>query len=470
MGYPQTLSPLDGRYEKDVEHLKRFFSEYALVEMRTLVETRYLIALSQWGIIRPLTTQEKGILLGIYGSTAPITSGGGLFSNEERLYEIEQEIRHDVKAVEYYLREQLAETPMADIVEFVHFGLTSEDVDNLAFAILFNAAMRVWVVAQVENLVLALANLAQEYKRYPMLGRTHGQPAVPTTLGKELINFAVRLERELTKLKSMELRGKLTGAVGNFNAHTLAFPEINWIEFSKHFVKLLGLEPDLFTTQVIPHDDLCEILDCVKRINSIIIGLDRDIWNYLSRGYLILEKKKGEVGSSTMPQKVNPIDFERSEGNLVIANGLLETLSRELPVNRLQRALADKYYLRVVGEAIGYSFLSWTATIRGLGKISANYDAMAMELTQHWETVAEGLQTVLRQEGVPNAYDLIKTRVRGRRLSWHDFDALLKSLSDSYPDAAKKMQDVTPLTYLGKAVKLTELALEDLTKKGYSIY
>jgi len=434
------ISPLDGRYRRGVSPLRRFFSEEALNAARLEVELAYFIALSNQGLIRTFRPEEITLLRRIAKS---------LPAQNDRLKEIERAINHDTKAVEYFIREQITGTTLEDLVEFVHFGLTSADVDNLAWGRLFKLGLEEELFPAVEELSARLAKMTEEYKDCPMLGRTHGQPAVPTTVGQQFLVFASRIRSELNKLRRMEIPGKLGGALGNFQAHRLAFPEFFWLGFAEDFVKSLGLEPKLVTTQIPPYEDLCEIFDALRRINTIVLGLNRDLWDYLSRGYFTLAIKNQEVGSSTMPQKVNPIDFERSEAYLKVANALWEMLARELPQNRLQRDLTDKYLLRVVGEAAAYSYLSWGATLNGLRKLHADREVLEQDLLNHWEILAEAIQIILRKHGFVEAFETVKKLTRGRVLGEKEYRQMLAELQPQVsPTAFAELEKLHPLEVL----------------------
>jgi len=435
-----SISPLDYRYQREISELFRYFSEESLNTARLEVEVSYLVALTKVGVVRPLSGLDLKALREIVQS---------LPEESDQLKQIELTINHDTKAVEYFLRRKMQDTELADIAEFVHFGLTSTDTDNLAWGVLFKRALSGAILPHLWMLVHQMETKSKECLAYPMLGRTHGQPAVPTTLGRQFWVFMVRLESEVQKLANLKVPGKLTGAVGDLRAHRIAYPQVNWDRFSRRFVQELGLEPKPWTTQIPPYEDLCEIFDTIRRINTILLGLDRDIWDYCSRGYFTLQTRDEEVGSSTMPQKINPIDFERSEAYLKVANALLEMLSRELPQNRLQRDLTDKYLLRVVGEAVGYSFLSWKAFLAGLEKLQPNPETMANDLLSHWEVLSEAVQIILRKHGCSGAFDLIKDRTRGLTLNEGEFKAMVRGLKGQIPaEAFEEIVNLHPLEVL----------------------
>ncbi|MEX0587570.1 MAG: lyase family protein [Patescibacteria group bacterium] len=415
-----SISPLDGRYREEVATLQKYFSEEALNEQRLWVETRHLIALSKIGVVRPLTEEERGQLDEIARPKSWY---------HPRIKEIEREISHDTKAVEHFLREQFKGTSLEDLIPFLHYCLTATDIDNLAWGMLFQRALFEEVQPNVAALVAFISEAAEEYKDYSMVGRTHGQPALPTTFGRELSVFAEKLSGELGKLKTQRVPGKLTGSVGNFFTHRAVHPEVDWIKFSEDFVRDLGLNPKLVTTQVPPYEDLCEIFDTLRRINLIVIDLDRDIWDYASRGYFRIKQPAGQATSSTMPQKTNPMGFERSEAYLKVANALFEVLSRELPLNRLQRDLTDKYLLRVVGDAVGYSYLSWKATQGGLARLHPDRDALRADLLNHWEVLAEAIHNILRKHGYADAYELVKEHFHGKNLDVRAYQRAIKELN-----------------------------------------
>jgi len=423
----EAISPLDGRYRKEVRPLLRFFSEKALNIARLGTEISYLTALSGAGVIRPLTSHDAAAINRILSSKR---------ENHARIKAIEQKINHDTKSVEYFLREKMQGTSLEDLIPFVHIGLTSTDIDNLAWGVLFRKALEKEIMPALIALQAKIRALAEEYKDCPMLGRTHGQPAVPMTLGEVFRNFFTRLNRESEKLYWKEVPGKLSGAVGNFSALKAAYPEMNWEEFGALFVSSLGLQPKRDTTQIPPYEDLAEIFDAIRRINLIVIDLDRDIWSYLSYGDLILPKVGQEVGSSTMPQKVNPIQFEMSEANLKIANAFLEMLSRELIPNRMQRDLTDKELMRVVGEAWAYGYLSWGFTLSGLGRVRANPERMRRNLEEHWEVLGEAIQTILRKHGYLDAYERIQKLMQGKTLDAPAYRQLVTELKTQISEAA----------------------------------
>lgn len=444
------ISPLDGRYRSRLAELADYFSELALIRTRFEIEAKYLIVLSDIGLVRKLTAKERRILTS-FGQEIDLARAA-------RVKQIEQETRHDVKALEKAFREIVARTSLADLAEMIHFGLTSEDVNNLAYRLMLVRATHNVCLPKLEELTSQLVIRAQKYKATPMLARTHGQAAVPTTLGKELVVFADRLNRQVKRLDQQKLFGKLTGAVGNFNAHTLAAPDINWIAVSQNFVKSFGFEPNLVTTQINPYDDLIEYLQIYARINSIIINFDQDMWRYISDDWFIQEVKRGEVGSSTMPQKVNPIDFENSEGNLTMAAGLIETLARKLAVTRLQRDLSDSTLIRNLGTVLGHSLLGWQSALEGLARVRPNLVKIAKDLQSDWSVLAEGVQTLLKRHGVKDPYSLVTSVARGEHFDQNSWQTFVRELPQDNKVKAK-LTNFSPANYIGLAIELTELAI-----------
>lgn len=448
------LSPLDGRYRADVAALAAYFSEAALFRSRVRVEVEYLIFLARTPsipFVAPLTAQQQGQLRNLYRH----------FSDQDAqaIAAWDRQVNHDVKAVEYWLRQQLTTFSLEAWHEAVHFGLTSEDVNNLAYALLIRDARDLVLIPLLEELTTTLQTRARAEAETAMLGRTHGQPATPTTVGKELAVFAARLHQALNALRSQQLTGKLNGATGTFAAQVAALPAVDWLVFSKAFVRSLDLEPILLTTQIEPHDTLASLCDALKRLNTILLDLCQDLWRYISDGYFVQAPKPGEVGSSTMPHKVNPIDFENSEGNLGLANALLEFFSRKLPLSRLQRDLSDSTVLRNVGVAFGYSLLAYQRILRGLGKLGVNHASLAAELQAHPEVLAEAIQTILRRVGYPEPYEALKKATRGRALTAEDLQAFIAALAVA-PEVKAELQALNPATYTGLASKLARLPLD----------
>jgi adenylosuccinate lyase len=443
------LSPLDGRYARTADPLRAFFSEQALIRYRVKVELAWLEALAAERAIRelkPFSPRTRGELQKLLQEFAE--------RDAEHIKGIEAETNHDVKAIEYWLKSKLGANPEAQAaLEFIHFACTSEDINNLAYALMIRESRGEVMLPGLAELAGALKRLAHRHARLPMLSRTHGQAATPTTLGKEMANFAWRLERAAGRIAALPVLGKANGAVGNYNAHAVAYPDFDWERFSRRFVERLGLEFNPYTTQIEPHDWLAELLDAYARANSIVLALDRDLWGYISLGYFRQKPKKGEVGSSTMPHKVNPIDFENSEGNLGVANALLRHLAEKLPVSRWQRDLSDSTAQRNVGAALGHSLLGWASCLRGLGKLEADPERLATDLEANWEVLAEAVQQVMRRHGVPDAYEKLKEMSRGRRLERAELAAFVKGLA--IPEEAKKrLLALTPARYTGLAAEL----------------
>jgi len=442
------LSPLDDRYARETAPLREFFSEFAFVRLRVRVEIDYLIALSRTAhLVRPLIDSETVGLQSLISDFSP--------NDARQIKAIEQTTRHDVKAIEYFLRAKLATTSLVDLIEWLHFGLTSEDVNLTAYAIALRDSRDQIILPAIDKISAQLAALVHQYKSTSMLARTHGQPAVPTTLGKELAVFLARLQKQIDILRAHRFEAKLTGAVGNFNALVAAAPQIDWLAFSADFIRAYDLEPNLVTTQLVPYDNWVRYFDALRLTNSILIDFAQDMWRYISDDYLKSRAVAGEVGSSTMPQKINPIDFENAEGNLGIANALFAHYAQKLGVSRLQRDLSDSTVRRTFGVALGHSLLAYTNLERGLGRIDANAEKMRAELEAHWEIVAEGAQTILRAAGVRDAYEQLKTLSRGQTITKESFASWVDSLSVAEP-VKIKLCALSPLTYLGLAEKIVE--------------
>jgi adenylosuccinate lyase len=445
------LSPLDGRYAKSVEPLRTYFSEHGLIRYRVLIELSWLRALSEERAIREL----KPFSAATRASLARLLED---FSehDSERIKNIEAEINHDVKAIEYWLKGKLgASKEVSRALEFIHFACTSEDINNLSYALMFAESRARVMLPKLDELIRALRAMAHRYARLPMLSRTHGQPASPSTLGKELANYVHRLRRARASIAAVAILGKANGAVGNYNAHRVAYPGLDWERFSRRFVQRLGLEFNPYTIQIEPHDWIAELLDAYARANSILLDLDRDLWGYVSLGYFRQRLKAGEVGSSTMPHKVNPIDFENSEGNLGVANALLRHLAEKLPISRWQRDLTDSTALRNAGNALGHTLLAYAACLRGLGKLDADPRRLAEDLDANWEVLAEPVQQLMRRHGVPEAYEKLKELTRGKRLDRRKLAAFVRGLP--LPAAAKKrLLALTPDAYTGLAGELAE--------------
>lgn len=447
------ITPLDGRYRQKVAELANYTSEYALIKTRFEIEAKYLIALSDVGIVRKLTPQERQELQ-TFGQNIELPQAA-------EVKKIESETRHDVKAMERSFRDLVKDTTLEDLTEAIHFGLTSEDVNNLAYRLMLQRSTEEVVIPHLTYLVEDLVEKADQSKATPMLGRTHGQPAIPTTVGKEIIIFATRLNRQLSKLQNQKLTGKLNGAIGNFNALLLAFPDIDWVDFSSRFIESFGFEVNLVTSQISPYDDMIEYFQNLQRINSIIIDLDQDVWRYISDGWFVQEVKEGEVGSSAMPQKVNPIDFENSEGNLTLANGFLETLSRKLAISRLQRDLSDSTSIRNISTALGFSLVGYTSVLTGLSRIRPNVDQITADLNRDWTILSEGVQTVLRKEKVQDPYSLISSLTRGEHIDKFKWVSWVNGLPIGQKEK-EQLSKLTPETYIGLALSLTEKAIRDI--------
>ncbi len=446
------VSPLDGRYRGKVERLSPYFSEYGLIRYRLRVEIEWFKALSAAAALKEIPAFSVATQQGL---THIATS----FSEQDAdaVKAFEAETNHDIKALEYWLKNKLAALPQAlAAAEFIHFACTSEDINNLAYGLMLNEARGQVMLPAINMLIAKLRDLAHCHAQLPMLSRTHGQAATPTTLGKEMANVVARLERAASKLAAVSLTGKINGAVGNYNAHLAAYPDFDWEALARKFVENLGLEFNPYTVQIEPHDSVAELFDAYARLNTILIDLNRDIWGYVSLGYFKQNVKGGEVGSSTMPHKVNPIDFENSEGNLGVANALLRHLSDKLPISRWQRDLSDSTVLRNVGIACGYSLLAYDSCFNGLGKLEANPQRLAEDLDTNWEVLAEPIQTVMRRYGVANPYEQLKELTRGKaRITREELHTFIGQLN--VPESAKKrLLDLKPGTYLGKAADLAK--------------
>jgi adenylosuccinate lyase len=446
------LSPLDGRYYGKVDALRRHFSEYGLIRCRVLIEIEWLKALSFEEHIKEVEAFSAS-------TVAQLDQLVEKFSREdaEQIKSIEMRTNHDVKAIEYWLREKLSgNLETVNALEFIHFACTSEDINNLSHGLMLKAARAEVMLPMLDSIIAKLRALAHQHAAQPMLCRTHGQTATPSTLGKEMANVVHRLLRARERLAAIELLGKINGAVGNYNAHMAAYPEVDWEAFARKFVEARGLTFNPYTIQIEPHDYMAELYDAYARINTILIDLNRDIWGYISLGYFKQKVVAGEVGSSTMPHKVNPIDFENSEGNLGMANALLKHLSEKLPISRWQRDLTDSTVLRNMGVALGYTLLAYESCLKGLNKLEANPQRLDEDLNNSWEVLAEPIQTVMRRYNIDNAYDKLKELTRGKgginRESLHVF---IKTLD--IPEAEKqRLRELTPATYVGKAAELAK--------------
>ena len=446
------LSPLDGRYAAKVAALSAHFSEYGLIRHRVRVELEWLSALSAETAmpeIAPFAPATRAEIAAVAQAFAP--------ADAARVKAIERTTNHDVKAVEYWLKERFAAVPeVARAAEFIHFACTSEDINNLAHGIALAHARRDILLPVLREVAADLRGLAHLHADTAMLARTHGQPATPTTLGKELANVYARLERQIAAIERVPLKGKVNGAVGNYNAHVVAYPDVDWERLAARVVAGLGLEFNPYTTQIEPHDYMAELFDAIARANTIMIDLDRDVWGYVSIGYFRQRMKEGEVGSSTMPHKVNPIDFENSEGNLGLANALLRHLAEKLPISRWQRDLTDSTVLRNMGVALGYALLGWLSLRQGLAKLEVDRARIAADLDANWEVLAEPIQTVMRRHGIENPYEQLKALTRGRTgMTRESLHAFIEGLALP-ADAKARLLALTPATYTGLAADLAK--------------
>ncbi|MBP6345911.1 adenylosuccinate lyase [Neisseriaceae bacterium CLB008] len=446
------LSPLDGRYGKQVEALRPIFSEYGLMKCRVQVELEWLKALSRNPKIKEVPEFSEFTIKEIDQVIAEFS-----LDDAEAVKAIEARTNHDVKAIEYWLKERFSAVPeVLAVSEFIHFACTSEDINNLSHALMLKASRDEAIKPALAAITAKLTDMAHEFAAMPMMSRTHGQPATPTTLGKELANVVARLNRQIDALGAQTFLGKINGAVGNYNAHMVAYPEVDWEAHCQSFVEGLGISFNPYTIQIEPHDYIAEYFHVVSRINTILIDFNRDVWGYISLGYFKQKVKAGEVGSSTMPHKVNPIDFENSEGNLGLANAVLGHLAEKLPVSRWQRDLTDSTVLRNMGVGLGYSVLGWSAHIRGLNKLETNAAALLADLDATWELLAEPIQTVMRRYAVENPYEQLKDLTRGKGgITPETLKVFIEGLA--IPDAEKtKLLALRPDTYLGKAEELAK--------------
>ncbi|WP_150429329.1 adenylosuccinate lyase [Dechloromonas sp. CZR5] len=445
------LSPLDGRYAGKVDALREHFSEFGLIRARLKVEIEWLKALSaephfaEIAAFSPATVAELDALVANFGP-----------AQAAEVKAIEATTNHDVKALEYWIKDKTkANAEVVKVSEFIHFACTSEDINNLSHALMCQGARAQAMLPTLDKVIAKLVELAHAYADIPMMSRTHGQPATPSTMGKEMANTAYRLQRARARIAAVELLGKINGAVGNYNAHLAAYPGYDWEGFAKRFVESLGLTFNPYTIQIEPHDALAELFDAFARANSILVDLDRDVWGYISLGFFKQKVKAGEIGSSTMPHKVNPIDFENSEGNLGLANAVLKHLAEKLPISRWQRDLTDSTVLRNMGVGLGYTLLGYDSLLKGLGKLEINADLMKADLDANWELLAEPIQTVMRRYAVPNAYEKLKELTRGTRVSRDGMQAFVSTLA--IPEAAKaELLKLTPWDYTGKAAELAK--------------
>ena len=444
------LSPLDGRYFAKLGALRSCFSEFALIKQRVRVEVEWLKALAAEPQISEVPAFSAQTITLLDHLVSQFSTADG-----ERVKAIEATTNHDVKAVEYFLKERLADNAeIMQVAEFIHFACTSEDINNLCHALMLTEARRDVLLPALTAINTKLRALAHELADAAMLSRTHGQPASPTTLGKEMANVVARLNTGIDRITAVALMGKVNGAVGNYNAHLAAYPNIDWEQFAQRFVESLHVHFNPYTIQIEPHDAMAELFDAVARVNTILLDLDRDIWGYISVGYFTQKTKAGEIGSSTMPHKVNPIDFENSEGNLGLANALLKHLSEKLPVSRWQRDLTDSTVLRNMGVALGYALLAWDSCLKGLNKLEANHDKLNADLNANWEVLAEPIQTVMRRYAVPGAYEQLKELTRGKGINQESMRAFISQLQGIPESEKQRLLAMTPASYIGKASAL----------------
>lgn len=445
------ISPLDGRYQKKTSQLQTHFSEFGLIKARLFVEIKWLIYLCNELKLpgtQELTDQQLKQLLEVHS----------YFDVEQArsVKEIEKTTNHDVKAVEYFLKEKLAELNLSELTEFVHFGCTSEDINNTSYGLILKTAIKEEIEPKLKEVLTAIEKVAKEQKGTTMMGRTHGQPASPTTLGKEMANYAYRIRRQLERLERVEMLGKFNGATGNYNAHQITYPEVDWVEANKKFIESIGLTPNLWTTQIEPHDWFAEVFAIMKHANLIILDLATDMWSYISLNYFKQITKKGEVGSSTMPHKVNPIDFENGEGNLQIANSFFSFLERKLMQSRLQRDLSDSTVQRNMGSALAYSYLAYQGVLKGFSKVEVNQDTITLDLDSNWAIIGEALQSIMRREGIDKPYEKLKELTRGKEVNESTIKKFVEGLEVS-DKVKKEMGQITPHNYSGLATKLVDL-------------
>ncbi|WMY96455.1 MAG: adenylosuccinate lyase [Arsenophonus sp.] len=444
-----SISPIDGRYSDQVNILRPIFSEFALLKYRIEIEIRWLQKLARCSKIAeiPLFTNDANIYL----NKIIINFNK---NDAMKIKKIEKKINHDVKAVEYFLKEKMKCMPeLKKVIEFIHFACTSEDINNLAYALILKNTRNKILLPYWKKIINKIRKMAFLYASLPMLSRTHGQIATPTTIGKEFANFAYRMERQYQQFIKIDILGKINGAVGNYNAHLSAYPNINWPLFSKEFVTSLNIKWNPFTTQIEPHDYIAELFNCIARFNTILLDLTKDIWGYLALESFKQKIQKDEVGSSTMPHKINPINFENAEGNLGLANSLLNYFSNKLPISRWQRDLTDSTVLRNLGVAISYSFIAYQTILKGLNKLDTNNKKIYFELDSHWEVLGEAIQTVMKRYGIKNAYEKLKTITRGKNITQNDIKKFIDSIN--LPKKEKeRLKKMTPADYIGYAIKM----------------
>lgn len=446
------LSPIDGRYAEQTAELKPIFSEFGLMRYRLLIEIKWLLKLAsepQIKDIKPLSKKAQKFLINLFDNFND--------NDAKQVKLIEQKTNHDVKSIEYFLKEKIKKhTELSRYSEFLHFALTSEDINNLAYALMIQEARTQCLLPAMHILIQHLSMMANNYADIPMLSHTHGQPATPTTVGKELANFVVRLDHQYREFSHILIQGKFNGTVGNFNAHFVAFPEVDWENICQDFVEDFGLTFNTYTTQIEPHDYIAELCHALIRFNNILLGLNRDIWNYIALNYFTQKSKKTEIGSSTMPHKINPIDFENSEGNLGLANVLMEHFANKLTISRWQRDLSDSTVMRNIGVTFAHSLLAYQSTFKGLNKLAVNTEFLEHELEQHYEVLAEAIQTVMRRYSIDKPYEKLKALTRGKKIDTAKLVAFIDELA--LPNNVKlRLKQLTPKNYLGIAVKLAKM-------------
>jgi adenylosuccinate lyase len=445
------ISPIDGRYGDKSAELRTIFSEFGLLKYRVIVEVRWLQQLASAPAILevPAFSQAANDFLDNIANNFTI-------DDAQRIKDIERTTNHDVKAVEYFLKEKVANQPELHAVnEFIHFACTSEDINNLSHALMLSEARNDVILPYCDKLISELKRLAIELKSVAMMARTHGQPATPTTMGKEMANVMIRLQRQRAQIANVDILGKINGAVGNYNAHMVAYPEFDWHQFAGSFVESLGIKWNAFTTQIEPHDYIAELFDAIARFNTILLDFDRDVWGYIALGHFKQRTVAGEIGSSTMPHKVNPIDFENSEGNLGLANAMFAHLAAKLPVSRWQRDLTDSTVLRNLGVGVAYSLIAYQAALKGISKLQVNQQSLLDELDNNWELLAEPVQTVMRRHGIEKPYEKLKELTRGKKVNQHIMADFIDSLD--LPEAVKtQLKSLSPANYIGRAVEFVE--------------
>ncbi|MCW7549035.1 adenylosuccinate lyase [Photorhabdus sp. APURE] len=445
------VSPIDGRYGDKVSALRTIFSEFGLLKFRVQVEVRWLQKLAECAEIKEVPAFDTD-------ANAYLNEIIANFNEQDamRIKIIERTTNHDVKAVEYFLKEKVAHVPaLHKVSEFIHFACTSEDINNLAYALMLQTAREEVLLPQWRQMIDTIKKMASEYRDLPLLSRTHGQPATPSTVGKEFANVAHRMERQYRQLEQVEILGKINGAVGNYNAHIAAYPQVDWHQFSETFVTSLGIKWNPYTTQIEPHDYIAELFDVIARFNTILIDFDRDIWGYIALNHFKQKTIAGEIGSSTMPHKVNPIDFENSEGNLGLANAVFGHLASKLPISRWQRDLTDSTVLRNLGVGLGYALIAYQSTMKGLNKLEVNEQHLLDELDQNWEVLAEPIQTVMRRYGIEKPYEKLKELTRGKRVNAEGMKIFIDGL-DLPEEEKTRLKTMTPANYIGRAITLVD--------------